>query len=121
MLLEKIGLAAMHEQAAEECDELCSAALEYMELAKGCAKLAKANAKYARFLRGENPTHKSIVDIVDNLYEEAADVIICLQELNLLDNDSVREWIEVKRERLNEHRKKVNVKISFEVEDEISD
>lgn len=64
MLAEAIGTPAMLEQTAEEC----------VELAQSCLKLA-------RLMRGENPVHKSLSDILDNLHEEIADVEICIDEL----------------------------------------
>ena len=88
MLIEKIGHPAMLEQAAEEC----------VELAKACLK-------YARLIRGENPTFRAPNELSENIAEEAADVIICLEELNLLDDDGVKSWIEVKKERMEERFK----------------
>lgn len=66
MMREKIGDAAMYEQLAEECTELAKAAL-----------------KKARYLRGENPVFKSLVDIDKNLIEEYTDVMICITELDI--------------------------------------
>lgn len=59
-----IGQAALLEQCAEECTELAHACL-----------------KLSRKIRNENPTPKSMVDILDNLTEEAADVTLCIDEL----------------------------------------
>ena len=91
MLLERIGRAAMLEQVAEECSELAHACL-----------------KYARYLRNENPTNKNIIDIQTNLEEEAADVKICLKELEaggLINKDNVSEWKEKKIDRMSERFK----------------
>lgn len=60
-IVDKIGVPALLEQTAEEC----------CELAQACLKMA-------RKLRDENPTPKSIEDIRDNLVEEMADVLICI-------------------------------------------
>ena len=84
-LFDKIGEAAMLEQTAEECSELAQACL-----------------KMARKLRGENPTPKSAKEIADNLAEEVADVLICLEELKnrSYDADVADEWITKKANRL---------------------
>lgn len=94
MLIEKIGKVAMLEQTAEECTEL----------AQACLKLAR---KY----RGENPTPKTEKELIDNFYEECADVFICIMELfdsNVMDEDAVNDWAE---------RKKARIKARFGVED----
>ena len=74
MMIEKIGLPAMLEQTAEECDEL-----------------AKALLKKARKLRGENPTPLTMNQIDKDITEEYTDVIQCTRELNLsVDWDQMR-------------------------------
>ena len=87
MLLYHIGFATMYEQTAEEC-----------------AELAQACLKMARLRHGENPPHKPASVIIDNLSEEAADVLICLEELGLTrEHDStVSAWFEAKRRRMME-------------------
>ena len=85
-LIEKIGPAAMLEQTAEECVELAQACL-----------------KYARYLRGENPTFKNVGIIKDNMMEEIADVMICISELNNSEYSShvtVSDYIGKKAERM---------------------
>lgn len=87
VLLENIGEAAMLEQTAEECSEL----------AQACLKLA-------RKIRNENPTPKSVDEIKENLAEEAADVLICLEELAGTSYDAKRvdSWISAKEARIKE-------------------
>lgn len=88
MLIENIGLPAFYEQLAEECTEL-----------------AQASLKYARFLRGENPTPKSEKEIKDNLSEEIADVEICINELKFYDTESWSQslkWTGFKKSRIKE-------------------
>ena len=58
---ECIGKPALLEQLAEECTEL-----------------AQASLKYARVLRGENPTPVSAGDARMELIEEMADVLLCI-------------------------------------------
>lgn len=82
MLREEIGYPAMLEQTAEECTEL----------AQACLKLS-------RVLRNENPTPKPRREIFDNIYEEVADVQICVEELNL-DIERVQDWKTTKRKRM---------------------
>lgn len=62
---EIIGNPALLEQLAEECNELSQASL-----------------KLSRKLRDENPTPKTVGEILENLQEEIADVQLCLSELN---------------------------------------
>lgn len=74
MMLEKIGKAAMLEQAAEECTEL-----------------AKALLKRARIERKENPTPVTEEAADKDIREEATDVIQCLRELGVqLDEGQIR-------------------------------
>ncbi len=63
-IVDYIGEAALLEQTAEEASELSQACL-----------------KMARKIRGENPTPKDTNDILENLNEEIADVILCCNEL----------------------------------------
>lgn len=69
MVVEKIGEAAALEQLAEESAELAQAAL-----------------KYARKLRGENPTPKETNELVHNVVEEYTDVVVCAMCLKLNPN-----------------------------------
>jgi len=60
-IIEQVGLPAVLEQLAEEC-----------------AELAQASLKYARLLRGENPTPKTEQECLEALTEETADVYLCM-------------------------------------------
>lgn len=84
MLIEKIGYPAMLEQTAEESVELAHALL-----------------KLARKTRDENPTPVTTEHILDNLYEEVADVLVCLEELEL-DSKRLEAWEAVKKMRIKE-------------------
>lgn len=88
MLIEKIGVAAMLEQTAEES-----------------AELAQACLKMARLLRKENPVYSTKLEIIENLSEEMADVLICLQEL--LDYEVVKESL-VEGDRLKKLNRMAN-------------
>lgn len=84
MLIEKIGTPAMLEQTAEECTEL----------AQACLKLS-------RYYRCENPTHKSKDEILTNMYEEIADVEICISELlSKFPRTSVDSWKDFKKHQI---------------------
>ena len=61
-IIARIGTPAALEQLAEECCELGQAAL-----------------KLARFLRGQNPTRKTRRECQDDLREEVADVLLCIE------------------------------------------
>lgn len=68
-ITEKIGLPALLEQCAEECNELAHACL-----------------KYSRILREENPTPISddpekVEKVKANICEEAADISACVTEM----------------------------------------
>ena len=87
-ILDIIGLPALLEQLAEEC-----------------AELAQASLKYARLLRGENPTPKTEQECLESLTEEMADVELCNSLLmggDYVDFDAVMELIEVKDKRWHE-------------------
>lgn len=64
-IVKEIGEPAVLEQLAEECAELGQAAL-----------------KYARLLRGENPTPKTEAECLESLGEEIADVSLCIDLVN---------------------------------------
>lgn len=91
----QISVPALLELTAEEC----------VELAHACLKLA-------RYLRGENPTPAEMDDMIIDLHEEIADVLVCsnvLVEAELL-NPAMIEKIEKKKidrwaERLKENNK----------------
>ena len=65
-IIDSIGLPAMLEQLAEECSEL-----------------AQASLKYARLLRGENPTPKTEEECREALVEEVADVQLMIDLLTM--------------------------------------
>ena len=53
----------------------------YEQLAEECAELSKAALKEARILRGDNPTPVSEAEALQNIQEETADVMGCLETL----------------------------------------
>lgn len=76
------------------------AALE--QLAEEAAELAQAALKYARILRGENPTPVTKTEALQNLIEEKGDVEICLTVLGekmLLEIANTHLEKEAKKER----------------------
>ena len=87
-IIDTIGLPAVLEQLAEECVEL-----------------AQASLKYARLLRGENPTPKTEQECLEALTEEIADVDLCISELmmeGLVDSNKVIDIIDQKGNRWHE-------------------
>lgn len=87
-IIDTIGLPAVLEQLAEECSEL-----------------AQASLKYARLLRGENPTPKTEEECLESLTEEIADVDLCISELmmeGLVDSNKVIDIIDQKGNRWKE-------------------
>ena len=79
-LEDEIGFPALLEMVAEE----------NVELAHACLKLSR---KY----RQENPTPKSYTECFDALFEEIADVILCLNELlKSVDPEDVKKITAIK-------------------------
>lgn len=74
--IDKIGEAAMLEQAAEDS-----------------VRFANACLLASRYIRGENPIESNEDYIKSNVFEEAARLLISLNELNILDDDSTIYWI----------------------------
>ncbi len=98
-IYKKIGVPATLEQCAEEC----------VEFAKACLKMA-------RKLREENPTPAGLGEIMSNLHEEAADVIVCTEaviESGVLSRELVENEMRHKRarweQRLGQMEEKQNV------------
>lgn len=79
---DRIGDAAMLEQLAEECAELGQAAL-----------------KLARIVRNENPTPVTEGRASAMILEEAADVLICMDEVGVFDRPEMPRIAHEKRER----------------------
>ena len=87
-IIDSIGLPAVLEQLAEEC-----------------AELAQVSLKYARLLRGENPTPKTEQECLESLTEEIADVELCISILMIaghVNSDTVMDTIDVKDKRWHE-------------------
>ena len=87
-LVEAIGVPALLDQMTEEC----------LELGHACAK-------YSRYLRNENQVHgKSEEELIANIHEEMADVMVTMRELrkvtNIIDNEKVNRIIDEKRKRM---------------------
>lgn len=51
---------------------------QYEQLAEECVELAHACLKLARIFRGENPTPADVVEVGEKVYEEVADVMLCM-------------------------------------------
>lgn len=64
VIVDALGTPALLEGCAEEC----------AELAQACLKLA-------RKLRGDNPTPANEKEIIANISEEMADVLVCMDTL----------------------------------------
>lgn len=92
-IITEIGLPATLEQLAEECNELSQACL-----------------KMARKLRNDNPTPRTIDEIVVNLAEEIADVEVCIDEILHAEVVSENDISEVKKTKRERWRKRINNK-----------
>ena len=92
-LIDVIGTPAMLEQTAEEANELAFACL-----------------KLARMLRGENKVYgRTEEELVDNLEEEFADVLVCLDQLRevVVGSEEVKQWKLHKQRRMAHRLKEV--------------
>jgi NTP pyrophosphatase (non-canonical NTP hydrolase) len=70
------------------------------QLAEEASELAQAALKMRRVLDGRNPTPTKMSDAWANLQEEIADVLNCLQVLDISTNDlEYQETIRQKQER----------------------
>lgn len=58
------------------------------QMAEECAELTHALLKYARILRGENPTIISETDAYVHVLEEFSDVILCARTLDIPINEN---------------------------------
>lgn len=88
-VIDKIGPAAALEQLGEECAELIQV----------CSKLS-------RNIRGENPSRKTDNELVDDLTEEIADVILCMdriKEFYHIDEEKIKKIVIDKDNRAKEH------------------
>lgn len=77
-IIKEIGMPAVLEQLGEECCELGQAAM-----------------KLARKYRNENPTPKTEQECINNLVEEMADVMLCIDLLvdhGLASYESLGSW-----------------------------
>lgn len=77
-IIKEIGMPAMLEQLGEECCELGQAAL-----------------KLARKYRDENPTPKNLDVCINELTEEMADVMMCIEKIvdsGLVSHESIESW-----------------------------
>lgn len=84
-IIDSIGLPAVLEMLGEEGAEMTHASL-----------------KFARQLRGENPTPKTEEECRDSLTEEVADVTLCIRliiEGYVIDPDKVNDIVEEKMQR----------------------
>jgi len=90
-ILDAIDSPAALEQAAEECAELAHACL-----------------KYARALRGENPTPKTEPECIAAINEELADLALCINVLDadgIIDEDAIERTMDEKEKRWKERLK----------------
>ena len=84
-IVNEIGVSALLEQTAEECAELGQACL-------------KASRKF----RGENPTPTNVMTILENVCEEMADVLLCIEvvkDSGIINPQIVDQYYNAKLER----------------------
>lgn len=60
-----------------------------LQLSEECGELVAAISKYLRKKDTNNPTPKTMEEIVDNLFEEIADVKVALDVLGVSDDDNL--------------------------------
>lgn len=69
------------------------------QLAEECAELSQAALKFARILRGDNPTPTTYDEAVKNVREEATDVMLCLRVADIhvsteIAKNKMHRWVE---------------------------
>lgn len=69
--------------AEHDIEQLIGTPATLEQLAEECAELGQAALKLARKMRGENPTPKTQDELLENLTEEVADVLLCIEQVNL--------------------------------------
>lgn len=79
---------------------------QFEQLAEECSELSKATLKYARILRGDNPTPVTTSKARADITEEATDVLLCLRVCGVPNSPEValqkmQRWVE----RLNKENK----------------
>jgi len=74
-----------------------------LQLAEECSELSHAALKLHRKITGTNPTPTLYSDCENNLMEEAADVVLCLKTLKILDGGvfekELDDIVDIKRQR----------------------
>ncbi len=73
------------------CKHMTEPAL-YEALAEEATELAMAALKYARVLRGENPTHLKKDEVKNNLIEEFTDVHCVADVIDLTVNPEIKSY-----------------------------
>lgn len=96
------------EQKAFVKENISSASI-YEQLAEECCELAQVAIKLSRHERKENPTSKSLNELIDNLIEETADVLlsldvlgvttVCKYEINSSKRAKLSRWVKRIEER----------------------
>lgn len=71
-------------------DSLPPAAV-FEQLAEECVELAHCAQKQARLMRGENPTDADMVELVKEMDEEVADVLVCFDVAGLNANPNLMQ------------------------------
>ena len=61
----------------------------FEQLAEECAELGHAALKYARCLRGENPTPVDNTEALGMVYEEYSDVVLAARVLRLMPREDI--------------------------------
>lgn len=85
--------------AINEIQKTIPPAALYEQLAEECSELAQVALKRARKMRGENYTPRTFNEIDADISEEVADVILCIDTLDIgMDHDIARmklaRWID---------------------------
>ena len=72
-----------------------------LQLAEECAELGKAALKLSRVLDGRNPTPVKRPEAFNNLIEEYADVLLCLEVLGMETSEVITQVGEIIPEKLD--------------------
>ena len=84
-----------------------------LQLAEECAELGKAGLKMARVLIGRNPTPIKRPEAFNNLIEEYADVLLCMEVLGMETEEVYSMIREIQAEKLARWKQRIEANTDY--------
>lgn len=84
-----------------------------LQLAEECAELGKAGLKMARVLIGRNPTPIKRPEAFNNLIEEYADVLLCMEVLGMETEEVYSMIREIQAEKLSRWKQRIEANTDY--------